>query len=195
MKNTGKNPFKAFQIWFMAATKAAPFLPEAFALATASKNNKPSVRILLMKGFDKNGLVFYTNETSRKGRDISENDNAAIVFWWQKLKRQVRMEGKVKKLPPKTADIYFASRPRESQIGAWASAQSKIIPNKKWIEDRIKFFELKFKSKPVPRPPYWHGYRLIPRHFEFWQERPFRLHDRIVYGLSRGKWSVRRLAP
>lgn len=190
------DPFKQFETWFNAALKAEFVHPDAFALATSSADGKPTARMLLLKGFDENGFVFYTNSESRKGEELAANPRCAMCFWWDKLERQVRIEGRVEKVPGPEADSYFASRPGGSQIGAWASEQSRIIPDREYLERRFREIEDKYQNGEVPRPGYWNGYRLVPDSIEFWQGRPNRLHDRLRYKLLRdGSWAIERLAP
>ncbi|MEQ9620252.1 MAG: pyridoxamine 5'-phosphate oxidase [Deltaproteobacteria bacterium] len=190
------DPFKQFEIWFDAASKAEFVHPDAFTLATSSADGKPTARMLLLKGFDKNGFVFYTNSESRKGEELAANPYCAICFWWDRLERQVRIEGRVEKVPGSEADSYFAGRPRGSQIGAWASEQSSIIPDREYLEKRFREIEDEYRDREVPRPLYWNGYRLIPDSVEFWQGRPNRLHDRLRYKLLEdGTWAIERLAP
>lgn len=190
------NPIEQFSIWYQAALEADLIHPNAFTLATSTNDGKPSSRVLLLKDFDEKGFVFYTNSQSKKGDDLSHNPYAAISFWWGKLERQVRIEGEIKKVSSDEADEYFSSRPRGSQIGAWASNQSSVIESRDILDNRFKEYEDKYKDVSVPRPLYWNGYRLIPNSIEFWQGRDNRLHDRIRYNLqSDGKWARERLAP
>lgn len=190
------DPFKQFESWYDAALEAEFVHPDAFTLATASADGKPTARMLLLKGFDENGFVFYTNSESVKGEEIAENPRCAICFWWDKLERQVRIEGRAEKVPDSEADAYFATRPRGSRIGAWASEQSRTIPGRGYLEKRFEEIEDKYRDREVPRPAYWNGYRLIPDSIEFWQGRANRLHDRLRYKLlGDGSWAIERLAP
>ena len=169
------DPFKQFQLWYDTALNAGLVHPDAFALATVSPEGKPSARMLLLKGFDENGFVFYTNSESRKGGELSGNPDAAICFWWDKLERQVRIEGKVYVVPEAEADLYFSTRPRGSQVGAWASQQSRVIRSREYLDEQYHKIDLEHADMDIPRPLYWNGYRLIPSSIEFWQGRPNRL--------------------
>lgn len=190
------NPFVQFGKWFDDAVDAGLLHPNAMTLSTASKDGRPSARMMLLKGFDKNGFVFYTNSESKKGRDIVENPFAAIVFWWAEFERQVRIEGRIGRVPDKETDSYFDSRPRGSRLGAWASDQSRVIGGRELLERRLEELEDKYRDGDIPRPPYWIGCRLQAESIEFWQGRPNRLHDRLRYRLlNEGKWIVERLAP
>lgn len=187
------DPFRQFEIWFEEVIQSNIYEPNAMILATAF-NNKPSARVVLLKGFDKNGFKFYTNYNSRKGRELIDNPNAALLFYWMELERQVRIEGKIEKLSREESLEYFNSRPLESRYGALASNQSEVIPNREYLEK--KFFELKEKfADSPPMPENWGGYTLKPDLFEFWQGRPNRLHDRIVYEKSENSWKIYRLSP
>jgi pyridoxamine 5'-phosphate oxidase len=163
-------------------------------LATATRSGRPSARTLLLRTFDNSGFVFYTSYSGRKGKELAENPRAALVFHWPQLGRQIRVEGRVVKVSPRESDDYFRSRPRDSQLSAWASQQSRVVPDRRFLEERVKRFEENYPGR-VPRPPNWGGYRLRPSIFEFWKERPGRLHDRLRYGRSRGRWVLERLAP
>ena len=164
-------------------------------LATSSKDGKPSARIVLLKGFDERGFVFFTNYESNKGKALDENPNAALIFFWKEIERQVRIEGVIEKISAAESDEYFFSRPEGSRIGAWASPQSKIIKNRNILEENVQRFSNEFKNS-IPRPPHWGGYRVMPELIEFWQGRSNRLHDRIQYTKTgSGSWKVDRLAP
>jgi pyridoxamine 5'-phosphate oxidase len=163
-------------------------------LATATTSGRPSARTILLRGFDDSGFVFYTNYSGRKGKELAENPKAAVVFYWPRLGRQIRIEGRVAKVSLKESDNYFSSRPRDSQLSAWASQQSRVVADRRFLEEQVKRFGEKYPGR-VPRPPNWGGYRLQPSIFEFWKEQPGRLHDRLRYRHSKGRWIVERLAP
>ncbi|MGB3363693.1 MAG: pyridoxamine 5'-phosphate oxidase [Thermodesulfobacteriota bacterium] len=189
------DPIKQFGIWYEEALRADLIHPNAFTLTTSTREGKPSARVLLLKDYDESGFVFYSNSESKKGSDLAENPFAAFCFWWGKLERQIRIEGRIEKVSADEADAYFATRPRGSQIGAWASNQSTVIPKRELLEEKVHEFESKFQNKDVPRPLYWNGYRLVPNLIEFWQGRDNRLHDRLRYNLQNdGGWVVERLA-
>jgi pyridoxamine 5'-phosphate oxidase len=186
------NPFQQFATWFSDAQKSSIHEPNAMTLATASSDGKPSARIVLLKEVSKEGLVFYTNYHSRKGKEIAANPNAALLFFWDALERQVRIEGVVEKASDAASDAYFNSRPLESRIGAIVSAQSQVIESRKVLEE---LFEQKKKEGNIERPKHWGGYILVPDYFEFWQGRPNRIHDRIAYTKNENGWSIQRLSP
>jgi len=189
-------PFQQFQRWLEQAIAAELPEPNAMTLATLSKQGKPIARMVLLKGLDEKGFVFYTNYDSAKGKQLTETDSAALVFWWAGLERQVRVEGTVEKVSSKESDAYFQSRPKASQLGAWASPQSQVIESRDVLEKRLAELEEKYATEKVPRPPHWGGFRVIPTAIEFWQGRPSRLHDRIRYELDeKGDWFYQRLAP
>lgn len=190
------DPMALFATWFEQACAADLFDPTAMTLATADPLGKPSARTVLLKGFDDNGFRFYTNYDSRKGREINANPHAALVFWWDRLERQVRIEGEIAPLSPADSDSYFASRPRGSRIGAHASPQSRVIADRQTLERAYEQTVQQFgDDSAVPRPAHWGGYNLSPRAIEFWQGRRNRLHDRLVYRRSDGRWRLQRLAP
>ena len=190
------NPFQQFQLWLEQAIAAELPEPNAMTLATLSEQGKPIARMVLLKGLDEKGFVFYTNYDSAKGKQLTETDSAALVFWWAGLERQVRVEGTVEKVSSEESDAYFQSRPKASQLGAWASPQSQVIENRDVLEKRLAQLEEKYATEKVPRPPHWGGFRVIPTAIEFWQGRPSRLHDRIRYELNeKGDWFYQRLAP
>jgi pyridoxamine 5'-phosphate oxidase len=188
------NPLPLFQQWFDQAIKAECPEPNSMTLATADKAGNPSARIVLLKGADENGFTFFTNYESQKGKDLAVRPQAALLFHWHELERQVRIQGIVERVSPQESDEYFHSRPPASRIGAWASPQSAAIPNRQFLEEAEARFKAEFGEAP-PRPEHWGGYRLRPTEIEFWQGRPSRLHDRIHYQLQDGAWKIRRLAP
>lgn len=190
-------PFALFARWFAEAREKEPSDPHGMALATADASGFPDVRMVLMKSFEDGAFVFYTNAESAKGRQLEENPRAAICFHWKSLRRQVRARGPIDPVPDDEADAYFRTRDRGARIGAWASAQSRPLEDRLALEKRIAEFGLKFGLGEVPRPPHWRGYRLTPLAIEFWRDRPFRLHDRLVFARpdARSVWSRRRLYP
>jgi pyridoxamine 5'-phosphate oxidase len=194
-KDVSKDPVLQFEKWFKEAIDAKVNEPNAMTIATATKDGKPSARIVLLRNFNENGFVFYTNYTSRKGDEILENPHAALLFFWPELERQVRIEGILQKQTPEESDIYFQSRPRESKIGAWASEQSKIISSRKLLDSEYEKISKKYPDKNIPRPPHWGGYVLKPVSIEFWQGRHNRLHDRVLYTLKKNNWKIERIAP
>ncbi|MFA7360278.1 MAG: pyridoxamine 5'-phosphate oxidase [Candidatus Kapaibacterium sp.] len=194
-KDVDLNPFEQFEKWFNEILKSDIPEPTAFILATAAINAKPSLRTLLMKGFDEEGFCFYTNYESRKGIELKENNNASILFFWPELERQVRIEGTVNKISETESFNYFKTRPFKSKVGAWASNQSTVIESRMTIIRKFFMYLSKFHSKDIPLPPYWGGYKLIPDYFEFWQGRKNRLHDRVRYKLQNSTWVIERLSP
>jgi pyridoxamine 5'-phosphate oxidase len=204
------DPFGLFRQWMADAEKSESEDPNAMALATADASGVPSVRMVLLKGIDDRGFVFYTNLESRKGVQLAENPNAALCFHWKSLKRQIRVEGPVEAVSDAEADEYYHSRPRGSQIGAWASRQSRPLEGRWELEKRVAEFTAKHAIGTIPRPPHWSGFRVLPRRIEFWHDRPFRLHDRVVFhrdgeagpgggagvntGIDKG-WTTERLFP
>lgn len=193
--SAGADPIALFGEWFATARKAGLFLPEAIALATTAADGTPSVRMMLLKSFDERGFVFFTNYGSRKAAEIEANRRAAFVVYWNVLQRQVRVEGGVERLDEAESLDYFRTRPRGSQLGAWASAQSSVLEGREELERQFKEREEEFRDREVPLPPFWGGYRLRPRSVEFWQGRANRLHDRIRFHRQGDAWSVERLAP
>lgn len=188
------DPIKQFRKWLLEASGRQALLPETMTLATATRSGGPSARTLLLRSFDNSGFVFYTNYSGRKGKELTENPQAALVFYWPRLGRQIRVEGRVVRVSPRESDSYFSSRPRDSQLSAWASKQSRVVRDRRFLENQVKRFNEKFPGR-VPRPPNWGGFRLQPSVVEFWKERPGRLHDRLRYRRSRGRWVLERLAP
>lgn len=196
VKDCDLSPFAQFEKWFAEVMTLDIPDPNAFILCTSSKEGKPSSRIMLLKGVDDKGFVFYTNYLSRKSKEILENPNAAFLFFFKELHRQVRIEGKLEKVSREESEEYFKSRPLESRIGAWASIQSSVISGRQELEDKVKKYTEDYSGKEVPLPDYWGGFRLIPEYFEFWQGRESRLHDRIAYSkVSDLKWNLERLSP
>lgn len=191
------HPIEQFSIWMNEAIRAEIPEPTAMHLATVSAEGKPSLRVVLLKGIENEGFVFFTNYESQKGKELAQNPYACVNFFWAELERQVRIEGKVEKISEEASTQYFQSRPRGSQVGAWASPQSQVIPHRAFLEQKVVDYEKKFEHQPViPKPPYWGGYVLFPSAIEFWQGRQSRLHDRIRYRLvAPQQWKIERLAP
>jgi pyridoxamine 5'-phosphate oxidase len=190
------NPFEQFKIWFEQALAAQLLEPNAMTIATATPDGKPDARIVLLKDYDQRGFVFFTNYQSHKGQQLGENHWCAIAFWWAELERQVRIVGLVEKVSDVESDQYFHSRPKGSQLGAWASNQSQVIESRKVLEQRLQKLQEEYENQEVPRPPHWGGFRLIPDQIEFWQGRPSRLHDRLLYRRGQdGSWVIQRLSP
>lgn len=195
-KNVDPNPFKMFEQWFQAASEAEPVLPEAVSLATATREGRLSSRMVLLKDFDETGFVFYTNYESRKGMELAENPNAALVFYWRQLERQICITGTVSKVSREESEAYFRTRPRGSQIGALTSSQSRVVASREVLEKRFQQLMAEYEGREVPVPSYWGGYRLSPDTIEFWQGRSDRLHDRFLYQRqSGGPWQLERLSP
>ncbi len=189
------DPIRQFQKWFQEATEANIADANAMTLATASQNRIPSARVVLLKGFDERGFIFYTNYDGAKGKELAENPKAALVLHWKEIERQVRINGNVSKISREESERYFHSRPRGSQLSAWVSRQSEVIKGREVLEKKMKEYEKKIKGKEIPLPPYWGGYLVAPTTIEFWQGRPNRLHDRLRYTLKNGMWLVERLSP
>ena len=189
------DPFRQFALWFAEAEVKEPNDPSAMALATVGADGMPAVRMVLLKGVDERGFVFYTNLESRKGEQLAGQPLAALCFHWKSLRRSVRVEGTVEAVTGAEADAYFATRPRSSQIGAWASSQSRPLASRFELEKRIARFTAQFGVGAVPRPPHWSGFRVLPRRIEFWEDRPFRLHDRLVFHRSDAGWRTEKLYP
>lgn len=195
-REVSPNPIIQFSQWFSEALSAGLYEPNAMTLATATAEGKPSARIMLLKGFDDKGFTFYTNYLSRKGQEITKNPQAALVFFWRELERQVRVEGTLEKLDEKESEQYFHSRPRGSQIGAHASPQSREITGREVLQKNLQQLEEKYKEgTEIPKPPHWGGYVVKPTFIEFWQGGQGRLHDRIAYRLDNNQWKIVRLAP
>lgn len=190
-----ESPFKQFEKWYVEAEEAKLSLPNSMSLATASKDSIPSVRTVLLKYFDEKGFVFYTNYESRKAKEIDENPNVALLFFWNSLERQIRISGSIEKISTRDSLKYFISRPRDSQLGAWVSDQSSIITSRKLLLQKMDEMKRKFKDGKIPLPDHWGGYRVVPNSFEFWQGRTNRLHDRILYLRTDESWEIKRLAP
>jgi pyridoxamine 5'-phosphate oxidase len=190
------DPVEQFALWFQEATNSQLTEPNAMTLATADRSGRPSARTVLLKGFDKRGFVFYTNYESRKAKDLAENPQVALLFTWLDLERQIRIEGTVEKVPPEASLAYFQSRPKGSQIGAWASPQSSVIEGREVLERRAAELQREYaEAEALPLPPFWGGYRVKPDFIEFWQGRESRLHDRICYTKKDDGWKIERLAP
>ena len=192
--SAAQHPLEQFTLWLNQALKAEIPEPNAMTLATVSSDLRPSTRIVLIKGYDAQGIVWFTNYNSRKGRELAGNPFAALQFHWVELERVVRIEGRVEKISEADSDAYFHSRPLASRIGAWASPQSQTIASREWLQHELKNYADKFQQEP-PRPPHWGGYRLVPESWEFWQGGGARLHDRLQYRKHQGNWLMERLAP
>jgi pyridoxamine 5'-phosphate oxidase len=194
--DTDPNPIQQFRTWFDEALATNLHEPNAMIVATATPDGRPSARVVLLRGFDERGFVFYTNYEGRKSRELEANPYAALLFYWGELERQVRLEGRVRRIPEEESDAYFAGRPRGSQLGAWASEQSRPIKDRGALEKRLRELEAGYEGREVPRPAFWGGYRVEPETMEFWQGRENRLHDRLVYRRSEdGGWGRERLQP
>ena len=196
--NRTDDPLERFRVWFSEAEKTEPNDANAMAVASVSAEGQPSVRMVLLKGYDADGFVFYTNVESRKGSQLLATPRAALLFHWKSLRRQVRIEGPVEQVTSAEADAYFSSRPRGSQIGAWASDQSRVLESRFALEKRVALFAAKYAIGTVPRPPHWSGFRVRPLYFEFWQDEAFRLHDRTVFRRdtpTASAWQVEKLFP
>ena len=189
------DPFRRFERWYAEAVATGMKLPEAMALATATRKGVPSVRMVLLRGLTKGGFAFFTNYESRKSKELAQNSRASLLFHWPLLERQVRIDGSVGKLTRRESDEYFQSRPRESRLAAWASPQSTVIPDRASLEAAFERARLRFEGKDIPCPPFWGGFRLIPTEIEFWQGREHRLHDRRCYLKQRRGWKLVLLAP
>ena len=195
-KDVCADPIQQFSKWWQEAVQSEIDEVNALTLATSSLQGKPSARIVLLKGYDTKGFLFFTNYESTKGNELAENPQASMVFFWKELQRQVRIEGSIEKVSPEESDEYFSSRPAGSRISAWASPQSKVITNRTEIENKVEKYQAAYADGNIPRPPYWGGYRLKPLQIEFWQGRANRLHDRIQYTIQKdNSWKIERLAP
>ena len=195
-ENLASTPIAQLEVWFAEAVAAGVEEANAVTLATVSSDGTPSARIVLVKGIDPRGLVFYTNYESAKARDLAANPRAALVVFWRELERQVRVTGVVEKVTRDESNAYFQSRPRGSQLGAWASNQSEVLVSRDALDARLAELEVRYAGAPIPLPPFWGGYRLCPTRVEFWQGRPNRLHDRLEYVEKEGGgWVIRRLSP
>ncbi len=194
-KDVDKDPIEQFSKWWHEAAKSDIEELNAMTLATCNKDGMPSARIVLLKDFSHEGFMFFTNYESQKGKELAHNPNAALVFFWKELERQIRIEGTVEKVSEQVSIDYFLTRPVASQIGAWSSPQSKKIDNREVIESNVTQYQTQFQDTPMIKPPHWGGYIVRPKHIEFWQGRRSRLHDRIVYNLENQHWNISRLAP
>jgi pyridoxamine 5'-phosphate oxidase len=192
---TMTDPFALFDEWFAKACESEPNDPNSMALATVGRDRQPHARMVLLKGHGREGFLFYTNEESAKGEELRENPRAALLFHWKSLRRQVRIEGSIERCSNEEADAYFASRGRDSQLGAWASDQSRPLDRRETFEDRFEEMKSRFEGEEVPRPPHWGGYRVRPERIEFWVDRPHRLHERRLFTLDAGGWSEGLLYP
>ena len=190
-----RDPIVLFEAWFQAAIESGIYLPEAITLASSTSDGIPSARMVLLKGVDSAGFVFYTNYTSRKAVELTANPRAALVAYWATLQRQVRIEGMVERVSPEESEAYFASRGRQSRIGAWASKQSARLENRETLLARVRRYNDEFEDSDVPLPPFWGGYRVVPERIEFWQGRANRLHDRLVFTRKGDAWDLHRLYP
>jgi pyridoxamine 5'-phosphate oxidase len=194
-REAATDPFEQFDRWFKEAAESGAILPEAMSLSTTTVDGHPSSRMVLLKEVDRRGFVFYTNYESRKSEDLAANPFAALLFWWGALERQVRIEGAVEPVNEEESDAYFRTRPRGSQLGAWASEQSSVITSREVLEKRLAELEAEYADREVPRPEFWGGFRVLPTEIEFWQGRANRLHDRLLYRREENRWVMERLAP
>jgi pyridoxamine 5'-phosphate oxidase len=194
-KSVNRNPFEQFDIWFKEVIDSKITEPSAMIVSTASRMGIPAVRTVLLKSYDSRGFVFFTNYESKKAKDLAENPKAAILFLWKEIERQVRISGSIAKISKEESELYFRSRSLESQLGAWASKQSSMIPNREYLLSNYEKYKRQYEGKEIPLPPFWGGYRVIPAEFEFWQGRESRLHDRICYSIKGYGWHIFRLSP
>ncbi len=192
--DVASSPLAQFDKWFKEALRADLPEPNAMTLATCDTDARPSARVVLIKGYDERGFVFFTNYESHKAHDLTANNRAALLFFWPELERQIRIQGRVEKISAADSENYYRSRPLASRIGAWASPQSQVMPSRTALEARVAAFQAEYGDNP-PRPPHWGGYRVVPQVMEFWQGRRNRLHDRLQYRLNNGSWKIERLAP
>ena len=194
-KTAPSNPFRLFHHWFAEAANAKLLDPHAMALSTVGPGGKPTARMVLLKALDSKGFVFFTNYLSRKGKELKKKPTACLLFFWPELGRQIRIEGRVQKVTVRESDDYFKTRPLGSQLSAWASHQSQVVPNREVLEKKMRELEKMYHNRPVPRPPHWGGYRVLPSVIEFWSGRRNRLHDRLVYRKKADGWKRERLSP
>lgn len=195
MDTPNPNPFSQFADWFEKASQADIDKPNAMVLSTSDADGRVSARVVLLSSFDEKGFVFHSNYDSEKGKQVETNDQVSLLFWWDDLGYQLRIDGRIEKTSAESSDEYFSQRPRGSQVGAWASQQSSVIKNRAVLDQRVKEFSEKYEGQSVPRPPHWGGYIIIPTRFEFWLNRDDRLHDRFLYELADNEWQWSRLAP
>lgn len=193
--DVASGPIDQFRKWFEEALNAGLHEPNAMTLATATPESKPSARVVLLKDYDERGFTFYTNYEGRKAKELEANPNCTLAFYWGELERQVRIEGCAIRVPEEESDAYFASRPRGSQLGAWASEQSHTVENREKLEESLRELETEYEDREIPRPPFWGGYRVEPESVEFWQGRENRLHDRLLYVRQDEGWDIKRLQP
>lgn len=195
VKSAKSDPVEQFTEWFEIAVEKVKNDPNAMILGTAGREGQPSTRTVLLKGYDQDGFIFYTNYESRKGRHLTDNNKASFTFYWPDLMRQIHIEGSVELVSDEVSDAYFKTRPDGSKLSAWASLQSEVVDSRAVLENRLQSLEKKYKGSDIPRPPNWGGFRVIPHRFEFWQGRLNRLHDRICYRKEEGRWVIERLSP
>lgn len=193
--SVNKNPFIQFDTWYKEHLSSGVAIPEAVSLGTSTSEGKVSLRTVLLKDYGENGFVFFTNYNSKKGSQLTDNPNVALLFYWSESGRQVRIEGVAEKISSSDSDSYFSTRPRESQISAWASKQSTVVSGRHYLEEQHEYYKKLFLNRNVDRPPYWGGFRITPVWFEFWQNDERRLHDRLTYMKHKGSWTIERLAP